>query len=151
MFPQQGRIAGVDYGHVRIGLAISDAGQTISSPFENYQRQAEESDGKYFRKFAIDEQVVGFVVGLPVHASGDESEKSLEARRFGAWLADITKLPVTFCDERYSTAAAEQFLSIAGLTSKKRKRRRDMLAAQVILASYLESSRSDTDAPGSLE
>ncbi len=149
--PRQGRLAGVDYGHVRLGLAISDPGQTISSPFENYARQSQVADADHLRQFVADERVVGFVVGLPVHTSGDESGKSLEARKFGSWLAEVTQLPVTFYDERYTSQAADSLLSLGGLTSKKRKERRDMLAAQVILASYLESTRASSDRPGPLE
>ena len=150
-FPREGRIAAVDYGQVRVGLAITDAAQSISSPYENYQRRNTDDDAAYFREFVVEEQVVGLVVGLPVHPSGDESEKSKEARRYGDWLADVTGVPVRFYDERYSSAAAERFLAIGGLTSKQRKKRRDMLAAQIILSAYLESPRTGEESTDSLE
>lgn len=126
---------------MRIGLAITDADQSISSPYENYPRRNTEQDARFFQQFVSEERVVGMVVGLPVHTSGKESEKSAEARRFGAWLAEVTGLPVCFYDERYSSVAAERILAIGGLTLKQRKKRRDMLAAQIILASFLEGVR----------
>lgn len=136
-----GRIAGIDYGTKRIGVAITDASQTIASPLDNYDRCGPDGDTRYFKRLVEDEQITRFVVGLPIHLSGDESEKSREARQFAKWLQEVTSLPVDLYDERFTTAHAESALLDAGLTNKKRKKRRDMLAAQIILASYLESQR----------
>ncbi len=141
--PAKGRLVGIDFGTVRIGIAISDADHLLASPYENYTRRDPEGDSRYFTELVNTESVVGFVIGLPVHSSGEESAKSLEAREFGRWVADLTNLPVTFYDERYTTAQAEQLLNTAELTSKRRKKRLDMVAAQIILASYLESSGED--------
>ena len=71
-FPVRGRLAGVDYGHVRIGIAICDADRRIASPYETYTRSTAERDASYFRHLVQDECVTGFVVGLPVHASAAE-------------------------------------------------------------------------------
>ena len=148
-FPSEGRLAGIDYGTVRIGIAISDAGQRIASPLENYQRADLQADARRFRQLVDEEEVVGFVVGLPVHSSGDESAKSQEARRFGDWLHTETRLPVIYFDERYTSVQAEQILGQAGLTKKRRRGRLDMLAAQILLAAFLDSSRQTL--PGSLD
>lgn len=139
--PTTGRLAAIDYGTVRVGIAITDPGQTLASPLEILQRRDKEQDARYFSSLAKEERLVGLVVGLPVHTDGNESQKSREARIFGQWLAEITSLPVVFFDERYTTAHAEELLQDAGLTSKQRKQRRDMLAAQILLTAYLESSR----------
>jgi len=148
--PNQGRIAGVDYGEVRIGIAICDPAQQLASPLENYSRGSQEQDAGHFRQLVDREQIVGFVVGLPLYPSGDESQKSREARQFGSWLSERTGCPVQFFDERYSTLAAEQILTGAGLTSKRRKQRRDMLAARIILESFLESQSRGSELPGPL-
>lgn len=147
--PREGRLAGIDYGHVRVGIAICDGLQMLASPLELYQRRGMDEDREKFQRLAQEEALVGFVVGLPVHSSGDESAKSLEAREFAAMLADVTSLPVALHDERYSSKEATRYLSAAKLTKKKRKQRIDMVAAQIILASFLESSRSQS--PGSLD
>lgn len=138
--PREGRLAGVDFGTVRIGIAISDARQTLASPLDNYSRGAADQDAKYFLKLAKAEALVGFVVGLPIHMSGEESQKSKQARAFGKWLSEATGLPVDFHDERYSSVIADDLMAAGQLTKKQRDKRRDMLAAQVILASYLEST-----------
>lgn len=135
-----GRLAGIDYGTVRVGVAVTDARQTLASPYEIYARRSPTADQQYFQKLVADEELVGFVVGLPVHLDGRESQKSREARDFGQWLARATGVPVTFFDERFTTAEADQFLGAAKLTKKRRKARRDKLAAQIMLTAYLESS-----------
>jgi putative Holliday junction resolvase len=132
-----------------VGLALSNAEQTIATPVETYQRRDQIQDARYLRQKVEEFTVVGLVVGLPVHMSGDEGEKAREAREYGAWAADVTNLPLAFCDERYTTAQADELLRGAALSPKQRKARRDMLAAQILLQTYLESDRRNI-APGSL-
>jgi putative Holliday junction resolvase len=148
--PVRGRLAGIDFGTVRIGIAISNADQTLASPLETYRRRNPRLDDQYFLELARQERLAGFVVGLPVHSSGDESQKSLEARAFGKHLKQLTSLPVVWFDERYTTAHAEVLLQQAGFTSKQRKRRLDKLAAQILLSAFLESSRQGESA-GTIE
>lgn len=149
-FPETGRLAGIDYGTVRIGVAVCDPGRRVASPYENYARRDGASDARYFQQLVWEENIVGFIVGLPLHVSGEESEKSREARVFADWLATVTKIPVRFHDERYTTREATNLLGTAHMSKKKRKRRLDMLAAQVLLSAYLESSRHDIP-PGRLD
>lgn len=140
-FPAQGRLAGIDFGTVRIGVALTDPERRLASPYEIYQRRGPAADADYFQRLVREERVAGFVVGLPVLASGTESQKSREARAFGDWLQTTTGRPVQYYDERYTSVLAEQFLLEAQLTSKRRKARLDKVAAQLILAAYLESSQ----------
>jgi putative Holliday junction resolvase len=140
-----GRIAGIDFGTVRIGVAISDATQSIASPFETYVRRGDSADRAYFQRLADEEQIARFVVGLPVHLDGRESAKSLEARRFGEWLAEVTQRPVDYFDERFTTHEAQLHLAGAQLSKKKRKERLDKLAAQIMLTAYLERAARGPD------
>lgn len=136
-----GRIAGVDFGTVRIGIAITDPQQKIASPFDLYQRQGKDQETQYFRDLVASEQIALWVVGLPIHMSGSESKKSREARAFGAWLESTTGIPTTFFDERFTSQFADELLKAGALSGKRRKQRRDKIAAQIILASFLESDR----------
>jgi putative holliday junction resolvase len=140
-FPATGRLAGIDYGHVRIGVALSDPGRTIASPHANYTRRGQAGDAQFFQALVADENVVGFVVGLPLHTDGQESAKSREVRQFAAWLAEVTGRPVCFYDERFTTREAGYLLEEAQLTKKRRKQRLDKVAAQLLLAAFLESDR----------
>lgn len=135
----RGVLLGFDYGTVRVGLAMCDPDRILASPLETYTRQSEQSDGTHYAKLAADHRAVALVVGLPLHANGDESDKSREARAFGAWLSNVTALPVVFWDERFTTALAEDALLGARLTNKKRRERRDRVAAQMILQNYIEA------------
>ena len=135
------RIAGIDYGTVRIGVAIGDREIGLATPHENYNRRNQTLDGEYFQRLVTEEGIELFVVGLPVHLSGNESQKSQEARNFGAWLNQLTGVPVEYFDERFTSVEAEQILNAANLTKKKRKSRLDQLAAQIMLTAYLESSQ----------
>ncbi len=136
--PQHGRLIGIDYGSVRMGLAICDQGQSIASPLTVYVRRNERLDGDFFVDLVKKEEVVGWVVGLPIHLSGDESAKSIEAKKFGQWLGDTTQRPVTFFDERFTTAFAREALNQTHLSGKKRKAQLDKLAAQILLTAYLD-------------
>jgi putative Holliday junction resolvase len=138
--PTSGRLLGIDVGSVRIGLAICDAAQTMAGPLATYVRRSEELDAEYFRKLVKDERIVGLVIGLPLHLSGRDSAKSQEVQRFARWLNQITNCPFAFYDERFSTAQADELIG-GELTRKQRKARIDKIAAQIILASYLESDR----------
>jgi putative Holliday junction resolvase len=137
----KGRLLGVDYGTVRVGLAISDPDRIIASPLATYARRNPEADTAYFRQVIATEQVVGLVVGLPMHTDGREGVKAKEARGYGAWLGEVTGLPVEFADERFTTVHAESVLWTAGLTHKRRKDRRDRVAAQMLLQAHLEGER----------
>ncbi len=140
-FPTEGRIAAVDFGSVRIGIAICDPNRILASPLEVYPAADWQNDAQYFQALAKREQIAGFVVGLPIHTDGGESQKSKQCRKFARWLADETELPVRLFDERFTTADAMSRLAGVGYTNKKKKQRIDAIAAQVILESFLEACR----------
>lgn len=148
--PDRGRVAGVDYGTVRIGVAIGDLEVALASPHEVYNRRSQQLDAEYFKELATQERLVRWVVGLPVHLDGGESQKSREARAFGKWLTELTDLPVDFYDERFTSAYADSILQQANLTRDQRKARLDALAAQIMLTAYLESGAEGQTDPGSI-
>jgi putative pre-16S rRNA nuclease len=145
------RIAGIDYGTVRIGVALADTEVCIAGPYENYTRRTKDLDAEYFATLAKNEQLDRFVVGLPVHLDGNEGQKSRDARTFGHWLGEVTGVPVEFFDERFTTAEADELLGARKLTKKQRQARRDQLAAQIMLTAYLESGARGQDVPGGID
>jgi len=148
--PKEGRLAAIDYGTVRIGIAVCDPSQRWTTPCETWNRQPNR-DEAFFRELVRREQLVGFVVGLPVHCDGKESQKSTEARAFAKWLRAITSLPVVLFDERFSTSQAKSLLAESGLSPQKRKAKLDQLAAHIILESFLESNRTISSEQNSLD
>jgi putative Holliday junction resolvase len=145
------RLLGVDYGSVRVGLAITDPARTIAFPLATYPRRTAAKDKEYFRHLTTEEAIGQLVVGLPVHLNGREGQKAGEARAFGKWLAEATGLSVVFWDERFTTALAEEMLLAAGLTNRRRKARRDKVAAQILLQSYLEAGCPPEEPPRALD
>ena len=134
-----GVVAGIDYGTVRIGVAVSDPRRVIAFPLTIYTRKNETRDAEFFRKLTVDERITQFVVGLPLHLSGDLSDKAREALAFGRWLGELTGVPIDYYDERYTSVEAEDYLLEANVTRKKRKQKLDKVAAQILLTGYLES------------
>ncbi len=145
------RILGVDYGTVRIGLAVSDPERKFAFPLAVYQRQDEPRDAAHFRALVEEEQVGRLLIGLPLHTNGREGQKAAEARVFAAWLGQTVGLPVVFWDERFTTVEAESALWEAGLSHRRRKERRDAVAAQILLQSYLEAGCPDAPILGALD
>jgi len=133
------RILAIDPGKVRIGLAISDVNRRIASPLTTYNRHDLAQDEAFFRKLVANEEAGLILLGLPVHANGDEGEQAQLARQFGTLLQQWTALPIQFWDERFTTMHAEAMLLDAGLSHKRRKDRRDRVAAQILLQSFLEA------------
>ena len=139
--PRHGRLLGIDFGSVRIGLAMCDSEQKLAGPLATYVRRSPDLDAKYFRELIHGEKIAGLVIGMPLHLSGRDSQKSNEVEQFARWLSELTNCPIVFYDERFSTAIADELIG-GELPKKQRRARIDKIAAQVILASFLESDRS---------
>lgn len=144
-----GRLAGVDFGTVRIGIAVCDPLRILVSPLEIRPVTGDEPDARYFNDLVKREAIEGFVVGLPIHCDGGESEKSVLARKFASWLFQVTRVPVRLFDERFTTSAAH--VRMRSIRSKGKRTKHlpvDAIAAQVLLESFLEASRHQIELPG---
>lgn len=145
------RWMGVDFGDKRIGLALADDETKIATPWQNYTRRLPEVDAEYFRNICRAEGITKIVVGLPVAASGKEGEKARCARKFAGWIKSVAGLEVYLWDERYTTTEADALLANTKLPKKKKKARRDMLAAQIMLQDFLDAGCPRDAQPGPLE
>lgn len=129
------KILGIDYGTKRIGLAISDETQTLARELDIV---SPENFWKQVNSICQDNTVSEVIVGLPLGMSGQDTEKTQEAREFATKLHETLQLPVGFMDERLSSMQAEQ---ITGQNEDL-----DSMAAQIILQSYLDKkSNTKTD------
>ena len=149
--PTSGRLLGIDYGTVRMGLAMCDESQRWVTPLDTYHRRNARLDEKFLSELVEREQISGIVMGLPIHSDGAESQKSREVRDFHLWLARFIDVPCVFQDERFTTAEAQRLLRDAGLNHEQRKKRVDRLAAHLILDHFLESRRHRTNHLAPLE
>jgi putative Holliday junction resolvase len=112
-------------------------GSNRASPLETLERS--NADREEILPRPIERENVVSIAWLPMHTDGREGVKAREARAYGDWLGKITGLPVEYADERFTTVHAESALWDAGLTHRKRKDRRDRVAAQIMLQAHLEN------------
>ena len=138
---QYKRIMCLDYGDVRIGIALSDLLQTIASPYDTYTRKNLQSDLEYFKNLAVSQSVERVVIGLPYNMDGTSGERIEVTKEFGTKLSEYLKLPVEYVDERLSSVEAEDILAEAKVPAIKRKGLIDKIAAGIILESYLNSRK----------
>jgi putative Holliday junction resolvase len=132
-----GRILAVDYGRRRIGLALSDELHLTAAPLTMLERTNRRDDLRRLREIVERHQVALILVGRPLHLDGAESAMSAEAARFAARLRKALRMPVELVDERLSSWAAEEFERERGSRHSRKSKKRDELAAAVILRDYL--------------
>ena len=137
-----GRALGVDLGERRVGLALSDAGRVLASPFAVLERSPDrEALHRAIVRIARDEECTVVVVGLPLSLDGSlgrAAEGVLEevAVLRGAAGADLA---VEVHDERLTTVTAQHALIEARMRRDARRRVVDKVAAAVMLQSWLDS------------
>lgn len=133
-----GRLIGLDVGGKRIGVALSDPLMLTAQGLETYVRRSEDEDIRYFEDLMAKNDVDRIVCGLPKHMNGSIGQQAELTKEFADKLAVAAGLPVTYFDERLSTAAALRTLREAEVSPKKRKKVVDKLAAVHILQGYMD-------------
>ena len=142
MLPSPGRLIAVDWGDVRIGLALSDESQILASPLETLvRRPGKRFPMPRFLELVATHAPVGVVVGLPLTGEGTEEASAVAARELAALVGRRTGLPVALWDERMSTARALAAIREQGGRTRGRKKDVDALAAAVLLQHYLDARR----------
>jgi putative Holliday junction resolvase len=129
------RILAVDFGEKRIGLATSDAEETLATPRRTLRRKADDAAVAEIVRFAREEEIGLIVVGIPRSPEGVESPIAARIRSFAGKLSQAAGLDVRFHEET--------------LTSDEAQRRRprgsdkeavDRTAAAVLLEDFLSSA-----------
>jgi putative Holliday junction resolvase len=136
------RVLGIDYGHKRLGLALSDEGETLASPLPVYRRRDTTEDHAFLAQLVEEREVSQIVVGLPRNMDGSLGEMAKQVLAFVETLRKKTHLPVGTFDERLTSAEAERVLIQADLSRKRRKTLKDSLAAVLILQGSLDSVKN---------
>ena len=132
------RLLGLDIGKKTIGIALSDLGLKIASPFKILYRTKFTLDVTTLLKIVDSESVGGLVLGWPLNMDGSIGPRCDSVRDFAHALLKFRDIPIAFQDERMSTRAVESAMVAADLTRAKRAVRRDALAACWILQSALD-------------
>lgn len=136
-----GRIAAVDFGDVRIGLALSDPSQFLASPLKVIPNlpTLKETAASILAALKGHEPIEKIVLGLPLLLNGKDSPSSLKVRELKKAFEELSSIPIILWDERLTTAQVERTLKEANMNRKKRTHHLDVMAAGVILQSYLDS------------
>lgn len=142
-----GRWLGIDYGEVRVGIAISDplgytarGLETIRWNGKNFDRLADR-----ICELVRINNISGLVVGIPRRTDGKPGISEEKARQLAGLLQEKTGIEPELRDERYTTVLAGRVMRDVGIGRDRRKDVVDQIAAEIILQEYLESRRKRLD------
>ena len=133
------RAVGIDLGEKRIGVAISDSGGSLATPYEVVTRTGSR-DEDHRRIKAIVEEVEAeiVVVGLPLSLDGTEGKAAQGARQEAEAIGQTISVPIELPDERLTTVEAERILKEQGLDAAERRNVVDKVAAAILLQAWME-------------
>ncbi|MFC2025044.1 Holliday junction resolvase RuvX [Chloroflexota bacterium] len=135
------RSLGLDIGDKRIGVALSDPGGILASPFTIIERKEERQALEAIIEIINQHQVEKIVVGLPRSMDGSLGNQAEKVETFVQTLCSLTEVPIEFRDERLTTVSAKRLMQAAGTRKTKRKARDDAIAATLILQGYLDEAQ----------
>jgi putative Holliday junction resolvase len=139
------RIAALDVGEKRIGIALSDPERRMAFPKGLILREkALEEIPPLFRQWEVE----AVVVGVPLTLRGEEGPQAAKVKGFVSALEEALKeagleIKIVLWDERLSTLQAQTILHEAGYKGRKIRKRVDAVSAALILQSFLDFSRSE--------
>ena len=138
-----GRVVGVDLGSRRIGLAVSDSGQSVATPVTTITRSGDlQADHEALAAVVHDYGAVGVVVGLPVSLSGSSGPAAEAVNQEVASLRERLVVDVETVDERFTTSVASAGLRSAGRRGKRQREVIDAAAAAELLQTWLSRRRA---------
>jgi putative Holliday junction resolvase len=136
------RLIGIDPGSRTIGVALSDVGLSLASPYGSIRRGKLRDTAADIVAIARKESAGGLVVGLPLSMDGSVGPAAQAARDWALALSEATQMPVALWDERLSSTAVNRFLiGEADLSRRKRAAAVDRMAAAWMLQAALDVSR----------
>lgn len=140
--PKGARLIGLDPGSKTIGVALSDVGLMIASPYGTLKRAKLKANAAEIAAIAAKEGAGGVVVGLPLSMDGTAGPAAQAARDWATALAAALGLKVALWDERLSSAAVNRMLiGEADLTRARRAAVVDKAAAAYMLQAALDATR----------
>ena len=143
------RIIAIDYGRRHIGLAISDPLASFALPLETLRVPNAKADKiqLLLDHLAATQNITQFVVGDPLHMSGQPSEMSQEIRQFAKDLEARSHLPVALIDERLTSSQSETLLKEQNYSRKKRAKLVHNTSAMILLQNYLDLNKGAISIP----
>lgn len=143
------RILAIDFGTKRVGFALSDPMGILAKPLECMEKKAHQDLEKFqevliqkIQEYTEEYNVHAFILGLPKNMDGSVGPMAEKVKNFGKLLKEELKREVKYWDERLTSQFAEKEMIRGGLSRKKRKKKIDSMAAQVLLQSYLDFQKN---------
>jgi putative Holliday junction resolvase len=132
------RRLGFDIGERRIGVAVSDPSGRIATPLTTLDARLLARDAGALRRLVEDYEPGELVVGLPLTLSGEEGPQAVAVKATVRRLFEPLGIALAYHDERLTSAQAERAMADAGADSRARRGSVDMVAAALLLQSYLD-------------
>ncbi len=130
------RVIGLDWGTVRIGVAMSDEEQKMAFPLQ-HPLENKTAIAKV-RELVEEYGVEKIVLGIPVSLQSQPTPSTEKAKKFGEKLEKELGIKVDYVDERFSTVASTNTLHDQGIKEKEQRLIKDNIAAALFLQQYLE-------------
>lgn len=134
---------GLDLGTRTVGIAISDLTKTIATSYTTirFEENNYESILPQIKEIVINEKIEKIILGLPKNMNNSIGDRALTTMNFKKNLSQYLNIEVILQDERLSTVEANHYLLDADLSRKKRKKKIDSVAANIILQTYLDKEK----------
>lgn len=140
-----GRVLGLDLGTRRIGVAVTDASQTVATGVTAIVRgRSRADDHRAVADLVTEYGAVGVVVGLPYSLSGQTGPAAQAALAEVEELGAVLPVEVTTMDERFTTVAAATALRAGGRRPRRQRQVIDQSAAAVLLQGWVDRKRDST-------
>ena len=134
---------GLDLGTRSLGISISDLTKTVATTYGTVHFEEKDYD-KALEELATileKEPIEKLILGYPKNMNGSIGPRALETEEFKSKLEKKFKIKVELQDERLSTKEASGYMIKADMSRKKRKKKIDSLAANIILQTYLDKEK----------
>lgn len=149
VYQADGRVGAIDFGTVRVGLAVTDPMGWFTKGLETLNRSelTDEDTARAVIEVFAQYRLKRLIMGLPTHVGSGrkhdqlnnaETEMSQHVRRFGELLQPyLGNVPLEYVDERLSSHEAEERLKEQGVQPSKHKGLVDQMAACILLEPFL--------------
>ena len=141
------RYLGIDLGSKTVGLAMSDTTLTIASSYKTIFFKDEDYSSTISEIIEIvkDYNIAKIILGLPKNMNNTLGERALITTKYKELLEEKINIPIILFDERLTSVISNSILIEADISRKKRKKKVDSIAAQIILQDYLNKEKNDNE------
>ena len=139
------RYLGIDLGSKTIGLAMSDTTLTIASTYKTifFKNEDYNSTIEEIMNIIKEYNITKIILGLPKNMNNTLGERAEITLKYKELLEKNTDIPIIMFDERLTSVISNNILIEADMSRKKRKKKVDSIAAQIILHDYLNKEKNN--------